>query len=379
MDIVFWSALATLLYVYAGYCMLLKLALAGKNLLRPVQARHRFSDTQPAVTVIIAAHDEEAVIKGRIENILASDYPKEKLDVIVASDGSTDGTVAASGDCDKERVHVLDLPRRGRALTHNHAVEEARGEIIVFTDAEGNFDKSFIKEVVACFGDPSVGCVNGNLFFVPRGGGVTSSVNLYWEIEKKVFALESDLGFLAVTSGTCTAVRKRLWKPLSATYDVDFCTTLDVISQGYKVRFASSAFAYDLIHPSTKGEFNSRVRMVAKNFAGTIRRWGLKGFVAHPLVSFGLLSHKLLRWLSPFFFALLFLSNLFLINDGLFWKSAFSAQFLFYVAGLVGGLGEAWKVRLPLASSVFSFLIANLAMALGVLKGLAGRAPAYYN
>lgn len=378
MAVIFWIAFGLILYVYAGYHLLLKLTLAASKRRRPARARHRKLDTYPTVSVIIAAHNEEAIIGKRIENVLASDYPKEKLEVIVASDGSSDGTLAVAKRFSDELVRALDLPRRGKALTHNRSVEEAHGELLIFTDAAGWFDPSFINEVATCFSDPSVGCVNGNLFFVSQGQGVAPSFNLYWEAEKKIFALENALGILATTSGTCTAVLRRLWKPLSATDDVDFCTALDVIFQGHRVAFASSALAYDLAQPSIKKEFKARIRIASKNFSGTLRRWGLRGWVAHPMVSFGLLSHKLLRYLSPFLLAVVFMSNLFLLDQGLFWKSVFSAQLLFYATGCVGGVGEAAGVRLPVASSLFSFIMANLAIAVGVLKGLAGRAPAYY-
>jgi len=375
---IFWGSVVLLLYVYAGYFLLLQLAVALKRATTRQVSPHTVADELPDVSVIIAAHNEERVIGQRIENLLASGYPLDKLEIIVASDGSTDATIAESRQVNNHRVRVFNFERRGKALTHNRAVEKAKGEIIIFTDAEGSFDPSFILQTVECFRDPSVGCVTGNLFFQSEGDTISHSLDLYWELEKRVFGLESDLGILAAASGTCMAARKTLWRPLASTDDADFCTPLDVVLQDYRVVFAKAAVAYDVPWTSLKGEFKSRIRMTSQAFFGILARWGLRGWIRHPLVSFGLLSHKFLRWVSPFFMLSVFASNIYLLKQGSFWKLVFVLQLVFYATALVGGLGERLRVRIPIASTIFSFCVANLGMALGVFKGMMGRAPASF-
>lgn len=376
---IFWTSLLVLVYVYGGYFLILRLAVALKRALMPErQAPSRHIDALPSVSVILAAHNEEKVIDRRVENILASSYPQEKLEIIVASDGSTDRTVAIAQEFSSPIIRVLDLGRGGKALTHNRAVESAKGEVLIFTDAEGLFDPAFIRNTVDYFRDPSVGCVTGNLFFRPEGDAISSSFNRYWEIEKEILALESELSILAKASGTCMALRKALWKPLSPADDTDFCAPLDAIVQGFRVVFGAGAVAFDVHQVTIKGEFRFRVRNASKNFVGILKRWGLKGWAQHPLVSLSLLSHKLLRLISAFFMVAILVSNLALLGGGLFWKLTLGAQFVFYSAALAGGLGERLDIRIPVFQTIFSYCVASLGMAIGVVKGLMGKAPIYH-
>ena len=153
---------------------------------------------------------------------------------------------------------------------------------------------------------------------------------------------------------------------------------MDVILQGYKAVFAKDAIAYDIPPSSVKGELKARIRQTSKNFIGTLKRWGIKSWIKHPFVSWGLLSHKILRWFTPFFMLGAFLSNAFLLNEGWIYKFAFIGQIAFYMLTILGFVGELFKKRIPVASTIFSFCIANVGMGIGVIKGLLGKAPAAY-
>jgi len=373
----FWLSLTLLIYVYFGYLGFLKLINIAKKVRICDTAVH--NDCVPIVSVIVAAYNEEKSIGRRIRNLLEQDYPGDKLEIIVASDGSTDSTVEIARQYEKLGVKVLDFKEnRGKAAVHNDGVKEAKGEIIVFTDADTAFDKNFLKNINKYFSDEKVGCVVGNLVYRTRGANISKSEGFYWKFEKKIRSLESDLGILATASGACMTVRKHLWKDLTRIDDSDFTTPLDVIFQGYKVVYAPDAIAYDIPPSSIKGELRARIRQTSKNLIGTIKRWGWRGWVKHPFVSWSLLSHKILRWFTPFFMIGAFISNLFLINDGLFYQVTFTIQVGFYLTAILGLAGELLTKNIFLASTIFSFCVANIGMGIGVIKGLVGKAPAAF-
>jgi cellulose synthase/poly-beta-1,6-N-acetylglucosamine synthase-like glycosyltransferase len=371
----FFTSALLILYVYCIYVIILYAVCSIRGF------RQRFTQESCVLTVsiLIPAFNEEKRIRKRLVNLLASDYPTDKIEIIVASDGSSDRTAEFARTYESEGVKVLEFgSNRGRASVQNDGVREAKDEIVIFTDAETAFEKDFIKMITRKFEDPAVGCVVGNLVYETRGTAVSSSEGVYFRYEKMIRRMESDLGILATATGACMAVRRELWRDLTAIDDSDFTTPLDVILQGYRVAYAPDAVAYDAPASTVRGEIRTRIRQTSKNLIGTLKRWGWKGWVRHPLVSWGLLSHKILRWLTPFFMLAAFISNLFLLDEGPLFRAAFTAQAAFYLLALAGFLGELSKKRVPLGSPVFSFCIANIGMGLGVIKGIAGRAPAAY-
>jgi len=370
----FWASTIGLIYVYGVYYFCLRLL----SFLR-VRLRYQYNSYLPSISVMIAAHNEESVIKQRLDNLLALDYPVDKFEVIVVSDGSTDKTAEIASSYKHHGVKVLDFRiNRGRAAIQNDGVRAATGEVIVFTDAETVFKSDFIKNVARYFADKSIGCVVGNLVYKTSKSSTSESEGLYWKFEKGLRQLESRIGILATASGACMAVKKDLWRDLTPIDDCDFTTPLDVVLQGYKVTYASDAIAYDFPPSSAKGELKTRIRQTSKNFIGTLKRWEWKGWIQHPFVSWGLLSHKILRWLTPFFMLGAFLSNLLLLDKGTFYQVIFAMQVLFYLAALLGLMGELVKKKLPIASTIFNFCVASTGMGIGVIKGLLGKAPVTY-
>jgi len=374
--LIFWISIFIIFYVYFGYFLILKyLSFLYKKREILISEKQKF----PFVSIIIAAYNEEKVINKRIENLLQQDYPKDKLEIIVASDGSMDKTVEIAKQFEKHGIKVLDFKQnRGRAAVQNDSIKKAKGEIVIFTDAETEFEKNFLKNIVKYFSDNKVGCVVGNLIYKVKKSSISQSEGFYFKFEKKIRELESNLGILATATGACMAVRKKLWKDLTPIDDCDFTIPLDVILQGYKVVFAKDAIAYDIPPSSIRGELKTRIRQTSKNFIGTLKRWGIKGWIKHPFVSWGLLSHKILRWFTPFFIVGLFISNIFLLNKSWFYKFAFVGQIIFYILAIFGFIGELFKKSIPIASIIFSFCIANIGMGIGVIKGLLGKAPAAY-
>ncbi len=370
----FWFFVILILYIYGGYLIVLSIAVY----LRRSSIRQELGCSEvPFVSVIVAAYNEEKSIGRRIENLLEQNYPKDKLEIIVASDGSTDRTVEIAKQF--LGVKVLDFKEnRGRAAVHNDAVKLAKGDILVFTDATTEFEKSFIKKIVKEFKNPSIGAACGRLIFRTKETSISVSEGFYWKIETKIRIMENKLGIFASGTGACFAIKKNLFCPLDYREDIDDSLPLQVVISGYKVIFSEGAIAYDIANTSFRSEIKARIRMTAKGLMGIIKRWGIKGWIKHPFVSWGLLSHKILRWFTPFFMLGAFLSNAFLLNEGWIYKFAFIGQIAFYMLTVLGFVGELFKKRIPVASTIFSFCIANIGMGIGVIKGLLGKAPAAY-
>jgi hypothetical protein len=173
-------------------------------------------------------------------------------------------------------------------------------------------------------------------------------------------------------------VRAGLWRALGPIDDCDFTTPIDAVLQGYSVVYAPEAVAYDDPPSSARAELRTRIRQTSKNLIGTLRRWGWQGWIKHPVVSWGLISHKILRWFTPFVMVFLILVNILLVGQNLVYLTALGAQILFYALAVVGIVSEAFETRIPIASVIASFCIANLGMGIGVIRGLTGKAPASY-
>lgn len=375
-ETLFGLSIGLLLYTYVGFGAFLALL---TRIIRRKEIYNKQTEYMPDISVIVSAYNEEKVIAKRIRNLFDLRYPKEKLEIIIASDGSSDSTVDVAKKYEEYGIKVLDFKQnRGKAAIQNDSVKSARGEIIVFTDAETEFEKDSLKKMVRPFSNDLIGCVVGNLIYNTERTSVSESEGLYWRFEKKLREFESNLGILATATGACMAVRRRLWRDLAPIDDSDFTTPLDVIRQGYKIVYVPDAIAYDVPPHTIKGELKTRIRQTSKNFVGTLRRWGWKGWIKHPIISWGLLSHKILRWFTPFFMLGAFISNLFLFDEGMVYLVVFFGQIIFFILAILGLAGELLKRRIVIASTVFSFCVANIGMGIGIIKGLLGKAPASF-
>lgn len=379
MEIIFMGSVATLIYVYMGYGLLLRTLVffAGKE--SPDTGNDGQGGSLPLMSIIISAHNEEGRIAERIRNLLEQDYPAEALEILVASDGSTDGTAHIVRGFGLDSVRVLDFAQnRGRAMVQNDGVREARGDILVFTDAETEFEPDFLRVIAGRFANPATGCVVGNLVYRTSGSAISESEGFYWRNEKRLRGYESRLGLLATATGACMGVRANLWRELEPIDDCDYTTPLDVILSGSKVVYAPEAVAYDTPAGSVEGELRTRIRQASKNFIGTLRRWGPGGWLRHPLISWGLVSHKILRWFTLYFMLAALVANMAIVGHGLIFQVLLVMQATFYLTAAVGYMGHMSGRRVRLASTIFSFCVASLGMGIGVIKGLMGRAPAAY-
>ncbi|MFH1305224.1 MAG: glycosyltransferase [Candidatus Omnitrophota bacterium] len=375
--VIFWLSALAIFQCYLGYFIFLKLLLKMRGPLAGLPDEVD-DDSFPSISVIIAACDEEKTIEKRIANIFESDYPAEKMEVVVGSDGSTDRTVELAEKSGDPRVRVQDhKERRGRALVHNDAVGFARNQVMVFTDAETTFEKDFLRIVCSHFSNPKVGCVVGRIKFKNTAGdSVTSSEGFYWRFEVALRKRESDLRILATGTGACMAVRKSVYRPLEATEDVDFITPIDCVGQNMLVVYEPRAVATDrLPSDSVERQMEARIRMTAKNFRGTVKKLTPVFAFRHPLEFFSIVSHKILRWTCPFFALALLFSSIFLSVQGVAWaEAALIIQGVFYLLCAA----DALPIESRALKLCRSFFFANYCFMIGVIQGVAGRQPAKY-
>ncbi|MFI5394714.1 MAG: glycosyltransferase [Candidatus Binatia bacterium] len=388
----FMLSAAWLAYTYAGYPMVLYVwsrwtsRHATQTVLRASDGspfRRRLAagvapDKEPMVSVIVAAHDEAATIGERVQNLLSQDYPDDRLEVLVGSDGSTDGTVAAVPQVARCRIRVLDLPRQGRAGVHNTCAAAARGEILVFTDAGTQFAVDCLRRLLTPFSDSAVGCASGYLVYTnAHEAGVAQSAGWYWRYELLLRRLESAGGSTVAVTGACMAMRKDLFRSLAPTDDIDDAAPVDTLLAGRRVVFVADAVAYDRLPDSSANELAARQRIVTKNLTAIVNRPQVLRLYRYPEAALKLISHRVMRYLSPLFLITLFLTSAFLPGRLLF-DAAWAAQLLFYGGALVGLIADRVHRQIPVASLLFAFCVANVGFLLGVWNIVRGRGVTLY-
>jgi glycosyltransferase involved in cell wall biosynthesis len=355
---VFAAAAALVAYTYVAFPALV--VLRGRLRPRP----HRSAPVTPAVTIIIAAHNEAAAIEAKIDNVRALDYPPDRLQLIIACDGCDDGTDAiarASGD---DRVCVLSLSRVGKAAALNAAAAVATGEILVFSDANSRWAPDALRALVAPFADPAVGGVAGDQRYVADGGeaAVAGGERRYWDLDRALKLAESRAGNVISATGAIYAVRRELFRPVPAGVTDDFATSTAVIAAGRRLVFAADAVAYEPVGRSGDVEFERKVRVMTRGLNAVVARRELLDPRRHGFYALQLLSHKVLRRLMAVPLAALALSAGVLARRSPVFRVLAAAQFTVYglgVAGLV--LGARAPRRTPLLGLPAYFCLVNAA------------------
>ena len=364
MSVLFWLSLAAVIYAYAGYPALL--AILARVRRRPLVLR----PITPTVSIIIAAHNEAANLPAKLANLAALDYPADRLQIIVASDGSTDGTNALLQSSRTRLTPVLLPVAEGKANALNHAVRVATGEILVFFDVRQTIDPDALTELVSRFGDPAVGAVSGELHLeTPEGLPSPDGLGIYWKIEKMTRRLESETGSVVGATGAIYAMRRELYVPVpSGLLLDDVLIPMQVARAGRRVLFHPGAIARDRIFQETGKEFSRKVRTLTGNYQLLrLAPWLLSG--ANPLL-FRLISHKLLRLAVPLLLVLLLFAAA--AARGAFYKAAFLAQLVFYAIALLGYVAPAAR-RQRAVSVAYTFTMLNVAAAFAFYNFLGGR------
>lgn len=360
----FWAALALLVYTYVGYPALI--GVASLVVRRPVR---RDSAYTPSVSVVIAVFNEERHIEQKISNILAQDYPADKLELLIGSDASTDATDDIAR-AHAGRVRLFSLkPRQGKPGVLNHLVPQATGDLIVFADARQRFETDAIRELAANFNDERVGCVSGELVLEGgEGSAAGHGLGLYWTYEKRMRGWESGVDSMLGATGAIYAIRRELYEPIpSDTLLDDMLIPLTIARRGYRCLFEPRARAYDRVSMTLAEESRRKIRTLAGN---------VQLFVTHPSlinpfshrIAWQLLSHKLLRILAPYVLVALLLTNAFAAaaGAGAFYRVFLSLQVVFYLLALAGALFPA--LHTPLVAVPRTFCHLNIDAVRGALS-----------
>ena len=373
LEILFWAATTTVTYTYAGYPLLLRLlGLAARP--RPRGQRPR-----PRLSVIISAYNEAATIVTKLRSTLEQRYPADRLEVIVVSDGSEDGTDQIVRACTDRRVRLIrQEPRAGKALALNRGVAAATGDVLVFTDANAAFAPHALERLAAPFDDPSVGLVSGQgLYAVNEGGDTRAVANGYVRYEAALKSAESRLGFVAGADGAIYALRRNLYHELAAAEVNDLLHPIQAALAGYRCRFDPRAATVEPPSKDAGHEWGRHVRMVAQG-VHLVSRWLPRLVAARRWrEAWGLVSHRALRWLTAPLLGLMLVLNL-AINDHGLYALTLAAQAAFYTVAALGLVAERTGVRLgPLAVPYFFCVVAAAGVA-GVTRWLRGGAQAVW-
>jgi cellulose synthase/poly-beta-1,6-N-acetylglucosamine synthase-like glycosyltransferase len=315
--IVFWLSAALIVWTHAGYPLVLALLVRVRRSARR-RARPGAADgaPPPSLSLIVAAHNEEAVIEAKVRNALALDYPRERLEVIVACDGCTDETAARARAAGAELV--LELPRAGKIRAQDLAVERARGEIVAFSDANALWESDAARELAGAFADPRVGYACGAVTFerADGGRGAANQEGTYWRYELAVRALESQLSSITAGNGAIYATRRDAYIVVDPIMGHDLSLPFKMVKRGYRAAYVPRARAREKMVPSLAGEFARKRRMMSHTWPIVLRGGMLSPRGYPPGYALMMLSHRVLRYFTPILHAVALAANVALVAEG---------------------------------------------------------------
>jgi glycosyltransferase involved in cell wall biosynthesis len=361
LEVVFWISLGAIVYTHLGYPLLLRLLVALWG--RPDGVEE--SGPLPRVTLIVAAHDEAAVIGDRVQNALSLDYPPELLEVIIASDGSADGTVGVAREAGAraERdglVRVLDLPRRGKVGTQDTAVAEATGDVLAFSDANAFWEPAALRALVAPLADRAVGYVCGRLRYLDADGG--NQEGAYWRFETAVRSLESRLGSITAGNGAIYAVRREAYLRLDSRTSHDLSFPFNLEKKGWRAVYEPRAVATERPVATIEGEFRRKRRMMSHAWPAVLGGGMLDPRGYGPLYALEIYSHRALRYATPLFHVTLLASNIPLAVASTFYAVLLAAQIAFLCAA---GLSRLTGGRPRIFALAYYYLLVTASLAAG--------------
>ena len=370
-SLLFWTSVLLLAYSYVGY----PACIWGWAVLCGHQPRTR--SIEPTVSIVVVAHNEAGRIEERLENLLSLDYPRDRLEILLASDGSTDGTPGRARGFEQAGVTVIAFEtRRGKAAVLNDVIPKAQGEIVVLADARQRFEPGAIRALATPLADPQVGAVSGELILTASPGrtAVGEGVGFYWRYEKFIRWNESRVDSTVGATGAIYAIRRELFEPMpDDTILDDVLIPMRIVRQGYRALFEPGAQACDRVVSRAAEEFARKVRTISGNFQLFSReRWLL-----HPRRNrlwFQTVSHKALRLGSPLLFLVAFGTNLALAG-GLLYRGMLLAQIVFYMAALCGCALRNSRRRIPLLTVPYTMCLLNWATVVGFYRFVTGRQP----
>ncbi len=385
MALVFWIAVVLLLHTYFLY----PLILVGIDAIRQMVANARYLKNgydrrrrelepfTPPVSLVVAAYNEEDCIQAKLDNSLSIDYPDDRFEVLIGSDGSTDRTEPLVAACPDPRVRLSAAPRGGKVSVLNRCIPSAQGEIVVLTDANTVIDKHAIRHLVRHFRDPEVGAVCGRLRLYNRKKKEYEE-STYWAYESLIKFYEGKHGAVLGANGGLYAIRRSLFDALPPQTVVDdFVIPLRLLDRGYKVVYEPEAVAFEETTEDYGREFGRRARIAAGNFQSLQIVPGVLS-PARGFVSFAFWSHKVLRWVAPMLMAVALIANAALLASPLY-QALFVVQLLFYALAWLGKGHRLSGALRRAASTAYYFVYMNWALAVGFWRFLRGTQKAAWD
>jgi cellulose synthase/poly-beta-1,6-N-acetylglucosamine synthase-like glycosyltransferase len=363
-DIAFWTACITLVYVYVLFPVIVQL------LARRFGTAVSEADLSLSVSIIVTAYNEEKGILAKIENLLALDYPSDLVDVIVASDASSDATDRLVRDCGLQRVQLLRVEgRQGKTACQNAAAAIARGEILVFTDATTRLDAGALHALVRRFHSADVGCVAGRLMYVSSTENVTGrGGEAYWDYEIRLRMAESSLGSLIGVSGCLYAARRSAYRAINPGLISDFVISMKMREQSLRTVLAADAICYEETLNRGTHEMSMRVRVAIRSINALVCERRFLNPWRYGLFAWQLWSHKLLRYASPFLWLVALGANLALMSKHPIYTALLVCQLAVILAGAVGFALQSRLARLGMLSQPYYFLLTNIASFLAAIR-----------
>ena len=347
----FWASALAIVYTHAGYPALLKLLARGRR--SPDTPGPAPGADLPRVSLVIAAYDEGDVIAGKVRDVLALDYPRDRLELIVCSDGSADATVEEARSAGADLV--LDLPRGGKVRTQDAGVARASGDLIAFSDANSTWDADALRRLVEPFaGDPAIGYVCGQVRFVNPEGD--SQEGAYWRYEMVVRELESSLAGVTAGNGAIYAVRPEAYVEVDERMGHDLSFPFNLTKRGWRCVYQPAARATEKMVPTNEGEFRRKRRMMSHTWTIVVEGGMLSPRGYTPLYALQMLSHRVLRYVSPFLHLKALAANVALLRRGRIYRFTLLAQLALLAAAALGSrlpmrpLKLAWYYALVTAS-----------------------------
>jgi len=373
LEILLWTSVGAIAYSYCLYPLIL---LAGVKMRGSSTKQITVANDLPLVSLVVSAYNESAVLEDKIRNMIESDYPSDKIEYIVGSDGSTDRTPEILDRLARPNLKPFIFKlRRGKAAVLNELVANSVGDILIFTDANTMFARDTIRLLVSRLSEKEIGGVCGEMILQNEGisvGGFGEST--YWNYENVLKDVESNFQTIIGATGGVYAIRRSLFRSLPTNKVVvdDFLIPVQVVTQGYSMVYEPKAHAYEKISGSVGGEFKRRVRISAANFHG----FSEFSHLLHPryrFVAFSLWSHKIVRWRTPFLLIAIFILTMLLGGQSPLYRGVLIAEWIVIGLGLLGFLAERFHVRIGFLGFPYYFMAMNGALLVGFLKFLVGK------
>lgn len=368
-DKFFWFFTALIVYTYFIYVIVLIVihAVAKHNAITS-------ESFMPSISIIISAHDEGRIILEKIENCKKLDYPKDKLEILIGSDGSTDNTIKLASESGVGYIKVFDFKeRRGKVNVLKDLAGKAKGKILVFSDANTIYQPDAIKHLVKYFIDKRIGCVCGRLKLKsPNGSEEGEYEGLYWRYESFIKSMEGELGVLLGANGGIYAVRKDLFPDIpSGTIIEDFVIPMTILEKGYRVIYEKKALAFEESSKTISDERKRKIRLGAGAYQALFMTLPMLN-IFKGLPSFAYWSHKVIRWLVPFFMIAIFVLNMFLLKNDLY-RIIYLMQVIGYSMALLGWFSNRIGLHSKLLFLAYYFVAMNLSLFLGFFRFISGQ------